>query len=274
MTTRVRRISAFFKARSGAFKATVGLVGPTTAIVSMLLALGLISPFGGEDAIAKSVEKTRDASTSEVAIDVRIGKPADGSAPFYYTGEGEFDHETGHGRLTLDFSDTPGMESASAVDTILRGQVVYFRGPRGEGVPSGGAWLKVDVVDVADRLEKQRLLGGDDKTSSDLRALAKVDFPDPSGVLIFLERSGDLTKQADQTIHGVDTSYYVGTVRDGTARFHLDVWIDGDDLVRQVRIRGGAEHLDFTVFFRKFDVAVDAAPPQGNVRDALELFGG
>jgi hypothetical protein len=83
MTAVPRRIAAFFKARSGAFKAAVGLVGPTTAIVSMLLALGLISPFGGEDAIAKSVKKTMNASTSDVIIKVTVGAPASGSEPIY-----------------------------------------------------------------------------------------------------------------------------------------------------------------------------------------------
>ena len=114
-----RRAAGFFKARSGVFKAGVGLVGPITAILSTLLALGLITPFRGQDAIAKSVEKTKDASTSAVVIAVRVGRPASGGEPISYTGEGTFDHETGFGRLFLDFSATRGLEGASNVETIF-----------------------------------------------------------------------------------------------------------------------------------------------------------
>ena len=265
------RVSTFFKARSGAFKAAVGFVGPTTAIVSTLLALGLISPFGSEDAIAKSIEKTKDASTSEVAIGVRIGAPSGGGEAIAYTGEGQFDHETGYGHLVLDFSETAGMENATAVEAILHGQTAYFR--RRQGAAGDRPWLRVDLVEVADRLTKLREIGAPGATAVDLSALANVDFPDPSTALDFLEQSSDLKAAGERTLLGRQTRLFTGTLKQDKGTLHLSVWIDDEDLVRQMRITGGPTKLDYTLGFKDFDVKVDATPPAaGNTSDALELI--
>lgn len=270
-----RGAAGFFRARSGVFKAGVGLVGPITAILSTLLALGLISPFGGEDAIAKSVEKTKDASTSDVVIAVTVGTPASGGEPISYTGEGTFDHETGFGHLFLDFSGTPGLEGSSNVETILRHRLVYFRGtPGAEGAGSGGTWLRVDLVEVADRLAKLREIGAEGAASVDLSAFAAVDFPDPSTALDFLDESSDLEPVGHRTVLGRDTQLYKGTLDRGRSHLRLSVWIDEDDLVRWVRVTGGPEALDFTIGFKQFGVDVDAEPPRGEVRDALDLLDG
>jgi hypothetical protein len=263
------RVAGFFRARSAGFKAAVGLVGPITAIVSMLLALGLISPFGGEDAVAQSIEKTLDASTSEVVIGVTIGAPGNGAAPISYTGEGVFDHETGHGHLWLDFSGTAGMASASNVETILRGPVVYFKGSG----TAGRAWLRVNLVDVADRLAKYHELGVENAETVNLSALANVDFPDPSQTLEFLQRSSDLNKVGDRTVLGRHTTLYSGTLEEKKARLHLDAWIDDEHLIRKIRVAGGPQKLVFTIGFKRFGVKVDSSPPpSGSVRDALDLM--
>jgi hypothetical protein len=271
-----QRVAGFFRGRSGAFKAGVGLVGPITAIVSMLLALGLISPFGGEDAIAKSLDKTLDASSSEVVIGVRIGAPAGGGEAISYTGEGTFDHESGSGHLFLDFSRTPGLEAASNVETIMRGGIVYFRGPGGAGDSAGGrTWLRVDLAEVAERLARLEEAGEEGADSVNLSAFSAVDFPDPSAALDFLKRSSDLTETGERTVLGKHTRLFTGTLEQKSGRLRLSVWIDDDDLVRRVRIAGGPEQLDLTIGFKRFGVPVDARPPQGrNVRDALDVLDG
>ena len=268
------RVSGFFSGRSGVFKAGVGLVGPITAIVSTLLALGLISPFGEEDAIAKSVEKTRDASTSAVFISVAIRAPAGGGDPISYTGQGRFDHESGYGHLFLDFSQTPGMEDQSNVETILRGRVVYFRGtPASQASSNARPWLRVNLVDVADRLAKLQQIGAEGATSVNLSRLAEVDFPDPSTSLDFLERSSDLSPVGDRTVLGRSTRLFTGTLEQGRGRLRLAVWIDDDDLVRKLRISGGPDQLAFTIGFKQFGMPVDTSPPKdSDVRDALELL--
>ncbi len=264
-----RRVAGFFRARSAGFKAAVGLAGPITAIVSMLLALGLISPFGGEDAIAQSIEKTRDASTSAVDIGVSSGAPANGSAPISYTGTGAFDHETGHGHLWLDFSGTAGMDSASNVETILRGPVVYFK----ESGTAVRPWLRVNLVEVADRLAKAAEFDVKGAESVNLSALANVDFPDPSQTLEFLERSSDLKRVGDRTLLGTKTTLYTGTLDEKKTKLHLDAWIDEEHLIRKVRVAGGPEKLVFTIGFKQFGVKVDSRPPpSGQVRDALDLM--
>jgi hypothetical protein len=208
-----------------------------------------------------------------VAIRVTVGAPADGADPIAYTGQGEFDHETGYGHLFLDFSQTAGMDSASNVETILRGRVVFFRGTPGEPTGTdGGTWLRVDLAKVADTLAELRQFGNEAATTVNLSRLAGADFPDPSRALDFLERSSDLSPAGNETVFGEDTRLYTGTLEQGAGRLRLSVWIDDEDLVRRVRISGGPEQLAFTISFRRFGVPVDARPPKGKVVDAVNLL--
>ena len=72
---------------------------------------------------------------------------------------------------------------------------------------------------------------------------------------------------------GRETRLYEGTLKQDKGTLALSVWIDDDDLVRQMRITGGPSKLDYTLGFKDFGVKVEATPPTaGNTRDALELI--
>jgi hypothetical protein len=111
------------------------------------------------------------------------------------------------------------MESASNVETILRGPVAYFKGS-GKGVAGGGAWLLVDLPEVADRLAKLQKLHRPGAAAVNLSALAKVDFPDPSTALDFLERSSDLEAAGERTLLGRHTRLFTGTLKQDGATYH------------------------------------------------------
>jgi hypothetical protein len=267
-------VAGFLRRRSGGFKAGIALVGPTTAIVSKLLALGVISPFGQEDAIAKGLETTRATSTSLVSIELEVRKPASGSGPTSFSAQGAFDHETGRGRLSFDFGGTEGLESASNVEAIFAGRVVYLKGDLPAGAkPSEKPWLRLEPAAVAERLRKLQQLDEPVDLPVDLSFVGKTDFVDPSQALDYLERSSDLEPVGERTLFGRKTTLYAGGFTEKGGRFKVRVWIDEDDLIRRLEVTGGREDITYTVRFRDFDVKVDAQPPPpGQVIDAMRVL--
>jgi hypothetical protein len=254
--------SAFLRRRGGTFKAGVALIGPATAIISTLLALGIITPFAEEDAIAKGLETTRAANTSLIAIDVDVRSPAGGSGPTSFSAEGAFDHETGRGHLVFDFGATPGLENASNVEAIFAGRIVYLKGELPAGAaPVDKPWLRVDPVAVSDRLRKLKALGQPVDVPIDMSFVAKTDFVDPSQALDYLERSSDLKPAGERTLFGRHTQLYTGGFKQKGGRFTVRAWIDDDDLIRRLEVTGGPEELAFRVRFKDFDVPVHARPP-------------
>ena len=267
-------VSGFLRARSGGVKAAIALVGPATAIISTLLALNVISPFGQEDAIAKGLDKTRAASTSAVLIALDVRSPANGSSPTSFSAEGEFDHEAGRGRLSFDFGQTEGLGGASNVEAIFAGRIIFLKAELPAGAtPPDKPWLRIDPVPVTKRL---RELGAFDESAelpADLSFLAKTDFVDPSQALDYLERSSDLEEVGERPLFGRTTTLYSGGFTQKGARFRVRVWIDEDDLIRRLEVTGGREDIAYTVRFRDFDVEVNAQPPPPDqVVDAMSVL--
>lgn len=267
-------VSGFLRARSGAFKATIALVGPATAIISTLLALNVITPFGEEDAIAKGLDETRAASTSAVSIELDVRSPANGSSPTSFSAEGEFDHDTDRGRLSFDFGETEGLAGASNVEAIFAGRIVFLKADLPAGAtPADKPWLRIDPVAVTERLRELQAFDESAQLPADLSFLAKTDFVDPSQALDYLERSSDLEEVGERTLFGRKTTLYSGHFTQNGSRFRVRVWIDEDDLIRRLEVTGGPEDIAYTVRFRDFDVQVNAEPPPpGQVVDAMRVL--
>ena len=268
------RVSGFLRARSGGFKAAIALVGPATAIITTLLALNVITPFGEEDAIAKGLDKTRAASTSAVSIELDERSPANGSSPTSFSAEGEFDHDAGRGRLAFDFGETEGLAGASNVQAIFAGRLIYLRGELpGGATPADKPWLRIDPVPVTERLRELEAFDESAELPADLSFLAKTDFVDPSQALDYLERSSDLEEVGERTLFGRKTTLYSGGFTQKGSRFRVRAWIDEDDLIRRLEVTGGPEDIAYTVSFRDFDVEVNAQPPPPDeVVDAMNVL--
>ena len=267
-------VSGFLRARSGTFKASVALVGPATAIISTLLALNVITPFGEEDAIAKGLDKTRATSTSAVSMELDVRSPANGSSPTGFSAEGEVDHETGRGRLLFDFGQTEGLASASNVEAIFAGRIIFLKAELPAGAtPPDKPWLRVDPVAVTERLRELKAFDESAELPADLSFLEKTDFVDPSQALDYLERSSNLEEVGERTLFGRKTTLYSGGFTQNGARFRVRTWIDEDDLIRRLEVTGGREDIAYTVRFRDFDVEVNAQPPPPDkVVDAMSVL--
>jgi hypothetical protein len=155
----------------------------------------------------------------------------------------------------------------------------------------GKSWIKFDLAAM-----------GADKELNELGSASQAD-KNPAAESTFLTGAKDVQKVGTETVDGVETTHYKGTVtldaleksladedkatRDqrrksleqyekmGVDKLTMDMWIDGDDQAKQFRMRGDADKgpLDMTVTFLGFNEPVKVtAPPAGETVDLAEMM--
>ncbi|MFF6993842.1 DUF1396 domain-containing protein [Streptomyces sp. NPDC008313] len=156
----------------------------------------------------------------------------------------------------------------------------------------GKRWIKFDLSAL-----------GDDATGGEsLGAVGEAD-KNPAQESTFLTGSKDVKKVGTETVAGVKTTHYRGTVtldefRDslkdedkatrekreksldqyekmGVDTLNMDMWIDGDDHTKQFRLRGDADKgkLDMTITFLDVNKPVTVqAPPAKDTLDLADMM--
>lgn len=155
----------------------------------------------------------------------------------------------------------------------------------------GKSWIKFDMA----------ALGG---AAGSLGAAGQAD-KNPAQESTFLTGSKDVKEVGKETVDGVKTTHYQGTVtldqfRDslksqtkvtreqreksleqyekmGIDKFTMDMWIGEGDITKQFRMRGAADKgpLDMTITFDDFNEPVNiAAPAAKDVADLAEMMKG
>ncbi|WP_225636256.1 LppX_LprAFG lipoprotein [Streptomyces solaniscabiei] len=155
----------------------------------------------------------------------------------------------------------------------------------------GKSWIKFDLAAM-----------GADKELGELGSASQAD-KNPAAESTFLAGAKDVEKVGTETVDGVETTHYKGTVtldaleksladedkatqdqrrksleqyeKMGVDKLTMDMWIDGDDQAKQFRMRGDADKgpLDMTVTFLGFNEPVKVtAPPAGETVDLAEMM--
>jgi hypothetical protein len=163
-------------------------------------------------------------------------------------GDGAFGRRGGTLRLHLDL---PGFGRAT-VDELVVGTGRWIRSPLLASSLHGKTWL---------RLAGTKVLG------IDLGAFAGVT---PTTALRVLRLNGKVSSLGTDTLSGISTTHYhldLDVVRGGAHLTSADAWVDGDDLVRRVKLDlaaatgGGKAQTALTIDYSDFGVAVNVAPP-------------
>jgi hypothetical protein len=239
--------------------------------------------------LADAAAKTATARSARVATTVLVRSPEQGQARF--TGEGAFDFERRRGEMTLRLLEGEAGGFGGESRAIFVDTSVYHRLPPGV-LPGGQRWIRLDLQNVADA------------TGIDFGPLVQGSQVDPSQYLLWLSAIGPgVTKISEEEIRGVPTtryraavdfnllesqappgkeaewSAYVQALRDrlGLDFIPVEVWVDGDGLVRRLYHEHGfgADGTSATVTTELFDfgVAVNAqAPPPGQVAAINDLI--
>jgi hypothetical protein len=200
---------------------------------------------------------------------------------------GVFDRKSRRGAFT---TKTKLGSQSFTVRQIADKQQLYLRSPMFAGrLPGGKSWLKIDVAEAA------RVPG------LNLDALG-VSGPsqDPAQGLDYLQGAGAAKRLGEAKINGVATTQYrvqvdlkraakrsaTATTRrsinrlisslGGPTVLAVDVWIDGDHLVRRQHVKYGAtvagtrSAFDITTNYTAFGAKLDAQPPaDGDTFDGL-----
>ncbi|MFJ8541018.1 DUF1396 domain-containing protein [Streptomyces sp. NPDC093586] len=155
----------------------------------------------------------------------------------------------------------------------------------------GKSWIKFDLAAM-----------GADKELNGLGSASQAD-KNPAAESTFLTGAKDVEKVGTETVDGVKTTHYKGTVtldalekslaegdkatqdqrrksieqyeKMGVDELTMDMWVDGDDQAKQFRMRGDADKgpLDMTVTFLDFNEPVKiTAPPAGETADLAEMM--
>jgi hypothetical protein len=243
---------------------------------------------GGEadlNPIAEAAQRTASMPGARIAMTATYATSGR-SLTFRAEGGGEINWRTGRGRMKLTVP-LPGHEFS--VEAINDTRTIYMRTSLpDQSLPPGKEWVAVEPY-----------LGHDPGTDV-------VGSADAQQTLRSLEAcGGDVEELGEETIRGVATTHYRGTIerdklesklrgegkadvaelvdrayRGGGSSFPVEVWIDEDGLVRRVRqempVAGedGATDLTMDMRVELYDFGAEPdidLPPQDRVFDATPL---
>lgn len=195
-------------------------------------------------AVSRQVE---NAGSFRMSFDMRI--EAQGQA-IAATGDGEFFEDPLAMHATYRFDELPGLPGGAEMEMILDGSTFYIRMPALTDMQSlPTEWVSMDISETAPGFEG-------------LLALSEGQN-DPTSSLAYLDGITDAEVVGTETVAGAETTHYHGTI-DVSEAFHrlsddadanarkalsqakqllgdttmpVDVWIDGDGLLRRMSFR-------------------------------------
>jgi hypothetical protein len=189
---------------------------------------------------------------------------------------------------SIDFSSftVGGQTLPGGMTMLMTPDAYYLRIPALEG-QLGKPWAKLSLADIAQ------------ESGVDLSVLTQqAQQGNPMVYLELLHNAGDLEVVGDETVAGVATTHYRGTVdyaatlhqlspelraqlepqlsSAGTQTATLDVWIDADGTVRQLaqESESALGPVSVTMTIEEYGVPVDVTPPaEEETADLRELIG-
>jgi hypothetical protein len=225
------------------------------------------------DPVARAAETTGKADTMHMSMKMRISAPSMG--PVSMSADGAFDNLARRGSMTLDMSDfarripngalaDPKLWRGEEVFDFSKSPVIYMRFPfMTRALPGSKPWIRIDL---------QRLGG---RMGIDFGALMQSGQSNPAQQLDYLRSvSGDLKELGKDTVRGVSTTHYRGTVdledyeklvpenqresvrktiqqlektMGGRSSYPVDVWVDSANRVRRMAFDMRSETPNGTV---------------------------
>jgi len=237
-------------------------------------------------AVAKAAKKTEDITSLHYRMTGKVPE------------EGRISGEASMSMKPLAMSMKMTSEDQAAdgpVEIRLVGKAMYIGGGAKLAKDMDGkSWMKFDMS----------ALGADKELNTNQLGGGQAD-KNPATDSTFLTGSKDLKKVGTETVDGVKTTHYKGTVpldefrkslksqdeatrekrekaldqytKMGIDSLTMDMWIDGDDHTKQFRMRGTADKgpLDLTITFLDYNKPVTVtAPPAKDTFDLAEMMKG
>jgi hypothetical protein len=246
------------------------------------------------DPVASAATKTQQAAGYKVAMSVTVSA---GGRQLAMTGRGTFGRDMGEMEMDMGglmgglgglLGGSGGSPTMKAVYLTEDGDpVVYMNlGFLSSFLPGGKTWVRLDVEKAgkAAGVDVNQLMGG--------------AGPNPSDWLALLKSQGDFPEVGTETLNGVETTHYHGTVDlrkavenspaadamkrlldlGAASEYPIDVWVDDQGYIRQYEssydetVGGNTMSTTTKVEMSDYGTQVDiSAPPADEVFDATEL---
>ncbi|MEU6576024.1 LppX_LprAFG lipoprotein [Streptomyces sp. NPDC046805] len=187
----------------------------------------------------------------------------------------------------------PGKGAAGQVELRMVDKVMYIGGsPQMAAQMHGKKWLKFDMSALGKGTDANQFGAGQANDN-------------PAAQATFLSGAKDVKKVGTETVEGVKTTHYQGTVtldqlrsslkggdkavreqreksiaqfeKLGVNKMNMDMWIDGGDHAKQFRMQGAADKgpLDMTITFLDVNKPVTVtAPPAKETTDLAAMMKG
>ncbi|MET9136695.1 LolA-like protein [Streptomyces parvulus] len=264
------------------------------SVAALLLAAGAVGCSGGAEespemtpaaAVAKAAKNTEEIETIRYRMTGRT--PEEGRVK----AEAQMQLEPEPAMsMKMTALDQGGGQSA---EIRLVDKAMYIGGgAEAAKEMDGKSWMKFDLA----------ALGAGGEELDQLGSASQAD-KNPATESTFLTGAKDVEKVGTETVDGVETTHYKGTVtladlektldgedkatrekrqksleqyeKMGLDKLTMDMWIDGDEHTKQFRMRGDAAKgpLDMTITFLGFNEPVKvAAPPAKDTMDLAEMM--
>ncbi|MFE9608432.1 DUF1396 domain-containing protein [Streptomyces sp. NPDC006012] len=277
-----------------------------TGLAVLLLATGAVG-CGGNDDGAKSSAKgdsVKAPAMAPVAAVAAAAKNADDIKSFRYRmtgsipGEGQVKGDAAMSVEPLAMSmkmTAAGQGADGPVEIRLIDKAIYIGGnPETAKQMGGKSWLKLDMSAA----------GADDKLNTGQLGAGEAG-KNPASESTFLAGAKDIKEVGTETVDGVKTTHYKGTITLdelraklkseepslrkrheqsleqyetlGIDKMAMDMWIDGESHTKQFRMRGEAKKgpLDMLITFLDYNQPVKVtAPPAKDTMDLSQMMQG
>jgi hypothetical protein len=267
------------------------------ATVAAVAVLAFVLLNGGKDTVpistvAKAAEATNNAGGFKLSISGSFDVPNVRKLPL--KGTGELDPKARRGHLVFtEAGPLAGGGGQGGIEQVFEGDIIYMKMPQlAEQLGGKKQWIKVDVREAG------RALGVDPAQ------FGQLGGNDPRKVLDQVRAvGGEVEKIGSEKVRGADTTHYKAEVdlrkypdrlpekdreqarvaverlidQTGSSTYPMDLWIDGDDLLRRVSIAynfqvpGSSDDAKFsmTLEFFDFGAPIDVKPPPAS--DVVDL---
>jgi hypothetical protein len=224
----------------------------------------------------------KSSKTDTVSMDMSIdGTIAKRSTKSHVTGQVRY-------RPTLAESLTMDSGATGQMQLMLIDGTMYLKSPALASLSKGKPWIKISLKELGS------------KSGLDLGSLLdQAQQSNPAEQTKLFTASKDARKVGTETVDGVQTTHYTGTVdlkdglaaldakareqykqqysKLGTNKVGFDVWVDGDSLPRKMvnKIKISQGEVNTTILFRDYGKPVTiTAPPESEVGVFPGLNGG
>jgi len=234
---------------------------------------------GPLNAFAAAAERTQTQPGGRATMRARV-TPADPSEAFTMTGEIVYSDEGEVG--TIEF---PNPETGEMVEMelVLDGTMMYMRSDSFGSLPDDRSWIGLDVT-FGGELELPAPAGADAKgelemleSVSGVRKLGKAEVRSMpttryGGVVSVSEQAANLRDEGAERV--------ASWVEENGSPQRMEVWIDGEEMVRRIRLVGsrpsedgeGMTRTDMRMDFFDFGVIPEIEiPAEGEVFDATSM---